>query len=98
MLRPVGWLMRALRFNGRVLVVSWVSLAFVYSNFAWAAMRLVLAVAFAAFGILVLWGNRWPLLRGTFFFFHYAATTEIYTLSLHDALPTSRRAWNPLTT
>src|SRR5256885_11657969 len=26
-----------------------------------------------------------------FFFFNYTATTEIYTLSLHDALPISRR-------
>src|SRR6266496_5430602 len=28
-----------------------------------------------------------------FFFFNDTATTEIYTLSLHDALPISR--WNP---
>src|SRR2546427_6209275 len=28
----------------------------------------------------------------TFFFFNDTATTEIYTLSLHDALPISRRA------
>ena len=27
---------------------------------------------------------------GCFFFFNDAATTEIYTLSLHDALPISR--------
>src|SRR5690348_18221788 len=29
---------------------------------------------------------------GYFFFFNDTATTEIYTLSLHDALPISRRA------
>src|SRR5882762_4625915 len=28
------------------------------------------------------------------FFFNDTATTEIYTLSLHDALPISRGAWN----
>jgi len=28
-----------------------------------------------------------------FFFFNDTATTEIYTLSLHDALPISIRAW-----
>src|SRR2546429_9885412 len=28
-----------------------------------------------------------------FFFFNDTATTEIYTLSLHDALPISRRCW-----
>src|SRR6478736_10236204 len=30
-----------------------------------------------------------------FFFFNDTATTEIYTLSLHDALPTSSRAAMP---
>src|SRR3989442_6095128 len=30
--------------------------------------------------------------RSTLFFFNDTATTEIYTLSLHDALPISRRA------
>src|SRR5216683_8038115 len=29
-----------------------------------------------------------------FFFFNDTATTEIYTLSLHDALPISIRAWS----
>src|SRR2546430_12416962 len=29
----------------------------------------------------------------TFFFFNDTATTEIYTLSLHDALPISRSCW-----
>src|ERR1039457_251979 len=32
-----------------------------------------------------------------FFFFNDTATTEIYTLSLHDALPIWRRWWNCLT-
>src|SRR2546426_4840950 len=31
-----------------------------------------------------------------FFFFNDTATTEIYTLSLHDALPISRRKVDPL--
>src|SRR3712207_7645553 len=30
-------------------------------------------------------------MRAVFFFFNDTATTEIYTLSLHDALPISRR-------
>src|SRR2546430_8707815 len=39
-------------------------------------------------GSVITWGNRpaWQLL---FFFFNDTATTEIYTLSLHDALPIS---------
>src|SRR5271170_8492845 len=33
--------------------------------------------------------NRHSIERYPFFFFKYTATTEIYTLSLHDALPIS---------
>src|SRR2546422_2370086 len=32
-----------------------------------------------------------PISKQKFFFFNDTATTEIYTLSLHDALPISRR-------
>src|SRR2546427_10419086 len=34
--------------------------------------------------------------RAFFFFFNDTATTEIYTLSLHDALPIWRAAWGLL--
>src|SRR2546425_1723268 len=33
------------------------------------------------------WCSSMPLLGSSFFFFNDTATTEIYTLSLHDALP-----------
>src|SRR5256885_12019188 len=36
-----------------------------------------------------------PLSHISFFFFNDTATTEIYTLSLHDALPISRRVILP---
>src|SRR3712207_9419323 len=40
------------------------------------------------------------MLRGLFFFFNDTATTEIYTLSLHDALPISQGVngvyWYPI--
>src|SRR5688572_33500387 len=42
----------------------------------------------SAFGMTAAW--RWTLVL-VFFFFNDTATTEIYTLSLHDALPISRR-------
>src|SRR5262245_66030987 len=42
-----------------------------------------------------------PLLSLLFFFFHHTATTAIYTLSLHDALPICPQAlsifWYPVT-
>src|SRR5215216_7201038 len=36
-----------------------------------------------------------PCSFSCFFFFNDTATTEIYTLSLHDALPDSRSSWAP---
>src|SRR5256885_12097885 len=42
---------------------------------------------------MVAWHSRWLLRQRTcclFFFFNDTATTEIYTLSLHDALPILR--------
>src|SRR2546430_14717229 len=41
--------------------------------------------------------HRQRLLKSIIFFFNDTATTEIYTLSLHDALPISRAA-QPATT
>src|SRR6266516_7824217 len=35
------------------------------------------------------------IFRVFFFFFNDTATTEIYTLSLHDALPICCHAWGP---
>src|SRR5438105_9986057 len=35
-----------------------------------------------------------PSLLFFFFFFNDTSTTEIYTLSLHDALPISRHSWS----
>src|SRR6266853_6619974 len=37
-----------------------------------------------------------PYANAPFFFFNDTATTEIYTLSLHDALPISARAWEAI--
>src|SRR5712672_4725195 len=37
-----------------------------------------------------------PYIFFVFFFFHDTATTEIYTLSLHDALPIHSRTNHPL--
>src|SRR5258708_33198167 len=36
-----------------------------------------------------------PISSTIFFFFNDTATTEIYTLSLHDALPISLTTWVP---
>src|SRR2546429_9271372 len=38
--------------------------------------------------------STYPRFIFFFFFFNDTATTEIYTLSLHDALPISSRRWH----
>ena len=60
MLKPLGWLLAAIGFLCRVVLVGWGTLALYYSNLPWAGLRLVLAVAFLAFGIWALWLARRP--------------------------------------
>src|SRR2546430_15171773 len=36
---------------------------------------------------ILFWNSWWSMIIFFFFFFNDTATTEIYTLSLHDALP-----------
>ena len=48
---------------------------------------------FLFFGCSPLW-HLYILLSISFFFFNDTATTEIYTLSLHDALPISKETYN----
>src|SRR5215204_3427016 len=43
---------------------------------------------------MIVWSSR-PLVFYCFFFFKDTATTEIYTLSLHDALPISPTELSP---
>jgi hypothetical protein len=60
LLKPFRWLSTSIGFLFRVGLVVWASLAIYYSNLPWAWLRLVLAVAFAAFGIWALWLARRP--------------------------------------
>src|SRR5262249_20930433 len=46
--RPVRWLLTGLGFLGRLLLVTWATLAIYFSNLPWAWSRLGLAVVFAA--------------------------------------------------
>jgi len=55
------WLRRVwtvLRSIGGVLLLLWATLAIHYSNLPWAWVRVLLAVAFAAFGVWALWLTR----------------------------------------
>jgi hypothetical protein len=58
--RPLGWLIAAIWFLCKALLVAWVSLAIYYSNLPEAGLRLGLAAAFAAFAGWALWFSRQP--------------------------------------
>ena len=64
--RVLRWMWVGLSFLGRFLLALWATLAIYYSNLPWPWMRVVLAVAFAAFGIWSLYVTRKPRMRWAF--------------------------------
>src|SRR6516165_5664525 len=58
LLKPIAWLWTGLGFLFRFFVLAWATLALYWSNLPWAWLRLVLAIAFLAFGIYALWWKR----------------------------------------
>jgi len=58
LVRLLTWLLTKFGFLARVALVGWGTLAIYYSNLPWAWLRLVLALAFLAFGIWALWRAR----------------------------------------
>lgn len=62
---PLVWLRHSLRWLAvagkrvfQAVLIGWAALAIYYSNLPWAWLRLVLALAFAAFGVWALWIAR----------------------------------------
>ena len=49
------WLITGIKLLVQILVVTWTTLAIYFSNLPWPALRLGLAVAFAAFAIWAFW-------------------------------------------
>ena len=56
--RPFFWLIAAIGFLCRLLLIVWATLAIYYSNLPWPAARLALAMAFAFFAIFAFWFSR----------------------------------------
>jgi Domain of unknown function (DUF4105) len=56
--RSLGWLAAGIWLLCRAVLIAWAVLAIYYSNLPWPAVRLALAVAFAAFAIWALWLSR----------------------------------------
>src|SRR5215475_642641 len=54
----LSWLIAGIKLLVLILVITWTTLAIYFSNLPWPALRLGLAVAFAAFAIWVFWLSR----------------------------------------
>jgi hypothetical protein len=53
--RSLGWLIRGIWVVCQILLLTWGTLAIYYSNLPWPALRLMLAAAFAVFGVWACW-------------------------------------------
>src|SRR5262245_63924302 len=53
--RSLGWLIGGIWLVCQIVLIAWGTLAIYYSNLPWAALRLTLAVAFAAFAVWACW-------------------------------------------
>jgi Domain of unknown function (DUF4105) len=56
--KVLNWLMRAIWFLLRVLLIAWASLAIYYSNLPFAGLRVASAISFAVLAIWLLWLSR----------------------------------------
>src|SRR5215472_12940572 len=88
--KPLRFLLIGLGFLCRILIVVWATLAIYYSNLPWFWLRMVLAIAFLAFGIWVLWRVRkGPLLL---VFAGLFLGVVIWHMSIQ---PSHHRPWRP---
>ena len=54
----LSWLIAGIKLVVQIVVITWTTLAIYFSNLPWPALRLGLAVAFAAFAIWAFWLSR----------------------------------------
>ncbi len=90
LLKPLRWLLTALAFLCRAALIGWATLAIYYSNLPWAWLRLVLALAFMAFGIWALWRSRTPRVLMAFAGLFLAVI--VWWISIR---PSHDRPWRP---
>ena len=88
--KPLRWLLAVLGFLCRAALIGWATLAIYYSNLPWAWLRLVLALAFMAFGIWALWRSRRP--RVLMAFAGLFLGVLVWWISIR---PSHHRPWRP---
>jgi hypothetical protein len=88
--RFLRWPFAVIVFLIQFVLVTWASLAIYYSNFPWAGLRSVLAIAFAAFAIWALWLS--PGRRMKWIFLALFAGVVGWWISIS---PSHDRPWRP---
>jgi hypothetical protein len=86
--KPLGWLLKAIGWLARVLILGWATLAIYFSNLPSEWGRLVLAAVFAAFGVWALWLTRRMHIRWAF-----AAAFVAVCIWWGFILPSHDRQW-----
>jgi hypothetical protein len=89
--KPIGWLLTAIGFLVRFLLLAWATLAIYWSNLPWAGLRLVLALVFLAFGIYALWLKRKPRTLLVFVGLFAVVVVWYISFSLPTIVPGGRR-------
>lgn len=84
------YLMHGLKYVLQAGLIGWAALAIYYSNLPWSWLRLVLAIAFAVFGIWILW-----IYRRKLSFLIFAVVFVIVLGWWLTIRPTHDRPWRP---
>ena len=88
--RCLGWLVTGVGFFFQAALIGWATLAIYYSNLPWAWLRLLLSVAFMAFGTWALWLTRRP--RMSLAFAGLFLSVLVWWISIQ---PSHDRQWRP---
>jgi hypothetical protein len=88
--RSLGWLIGGIWVVCQIVLIAWGTLAIYYSNLPWAALRLTLAAAFAAFAVWACWVS--PRRRMFAVFLALFFVVVVWWISIP---PSHDRPWRP---
>jgi hypothetical protein len=88
--RSLGWLIGGIWVVCQIVLITWGTLAIYYSNLPWAALRLTLAAAFAAFAVWACWVSPRRGMSAVFLGLFFAVV--VWWISIP---PSHDRPWRP---
>jgi hypothetical protein len=88
--RSLGWLIGGIWVVCQIVLIAWGTLAIYYSNLPWAALRLTLAAAFAAFAVWACWVSPRRSMSAVFLGLFFVVV--VWWISIP---PSHDRPWRP---